>query len=128
MIEEYDGSVRSADWTERRYVLTLYRSPRQKMSKNWRGGLKSETRKDLDKFYMDEEELGMPNFLPNNERKRSSHYDEIMTRLRTIDMWGDVEWSKGARKRKAKAEAEAATAAATATPTPEAEKASETKV
>lgn len=130
MVEEYDGSVRSADWTERRYVMTLFRSPRQKITKNWKGGLKTETRKDLDKFYVDEEELGLPDFLPNNQRPRASHYDEVMSRLRAVNLWGDVEWSKGARKRKAKAAAEAAAAPppATADDAPASTTAAESKV
>lgn len=40
VVEEFDGSLRTADWTERRVLMTLYRGRRRKMHKSWKSGLK----------------------------------------------------------------------------------------
>ena len=87
LVEEVDTSVRTADWTERRTLMTLFRARRRKLKKNLRGMLSMEVMVDVDKFYMDDTPIGMPDYWPNNKRPAPSTFDRLVDRLNQLPHW-----------------------------------------
>jgi hypothetical protein len=91
LVEEFDTSVRSADWTERRTLMTLYRARSRVLRSNLKGHLANELLIDVDKFYVDETKpLGLPEYWPNNGRRAPGNYDRIITSLKREEFWGDL--------------------------------------
>jgi hypothetical protein len=66
---------------------------------------------DIDKFYMDETPIGLPDFWPNNQNPPPTELEKTLTRFNAIKFW-ERESAKG------KPEAETSPSVAPATETP----------
>jgi hypothetical protein len=94
LVEEVDMSVRTTDWTERRTLMTLYRARRRKLRKNLRGMLSMEVLLDVDRFYMDDTPIGMPDYWPNNQRPAPTTFERLVDRLHRLPHWVDLKNKK----------------------------------
>ncbi len=94
IVEEVDTSIRTADWTERRTLMTLHRARRRKLRKSLRGMLSMEVLQDVDKFYLDDATIGIPDFWPNNSKAAPSTFVRLIERLNSLPHWKELKNQK----------------------------------
>ena len=57
------------------------------MKNNLRGTLAMEVLLDVDKFYLDDSVVGLPDFWPTNKRPALGNYDRLVSRLNNLPHW-----------------------------------------
>lgn len=63
------------------------RARRRKMKNNLRGTLAMEVLLDVDKFYLDDAVVGLPDYWPNNARPALGNFDRLVSRLNKLPHW-----------------------------------------